>query len=94
MAKVKIDDRWGFIDTAGRKVVRPEYKDADDFKEGLGRVKTSDKKWGYVNKSGTIVIKPVFESADPFVDGLALVEFDGKKGYIDRSGKFVWGPAK
>ena len=72
----------------------PEYKAADDFREGLGRVKSNDNKWGYVNKSGTVVIKPAFESADPFVEGLALVEFDGKKGYIDRSGKFVWGPEK
>jgi len=94
MAKVNINNRWGFIDTTGKKVVQPEYKDADDFREGLGRVKASNNRWGYVNKSGTIVIKPVFESADPFVEGLALVELDGKKGYIDRSGKFVWGPAK
>jgi hypothetical protein len=40
------------------------------------------------------VIKPAFDGAEPFVEGLALVEKDGKKGYIDRTGRFVWGPEK
>ena len=54
MAKVKIRDRWGFIDTAGRKIVPLDYEDADDFTEGAGRIK-SDGKWGYVDKGGKVV---------------------------------------
>lgn len=56
---------FGFIDATGKKVISIEYHDADDFSEGLGRVKSGDK-WGYVNKSGSMIIKPAFDSADPF----------------------------
>ncbi|MHC1698098.1 MAG: WG repeat-containing protein [Geobacteraceae bacterium] len=63
-----------------------------DFSEGLGRVKSVEGKWGFVGRNGAVAIKPRFDSAGPFEDGLAQVELAGKKGYIDRSGKFVWGP--
>jgi hypothetical protein len=85
LAKVEIKGSWGIIGANRKKVAPPHYDDADDCREGLGRVKS-----GYNDKVGKIVIKPAFESADTFRDGLALVETDRKKGYFETSGWFVW----
>lgn len=41
-----------------------------------------------------MVIKPQFDNGFPFSDGLAVVEIDDKLGYINKKGKYVWGPAR
>jgi len=41
-----------------------------------------------------MVIKAAHDDALPFFEGLAQVELEGKKGYNDRNGAFVWGPEK
>jgi hypothetical protein len=62
-------------------------------------------KWGYINTNGQYVISPQFESARPFCAGIAEVStytilpreegsgrdrFRGKKGFIDKTGRYVW----
>jgi hypothetical protein len=54
---------------------------------------------GYIDRSGAMVIKPQFLEGFGFSDGRALVKLydpNGalRSGYIDRSGKFVWGPVR
>jgi WG containing repeat len=64
-----------------------------------------DAKWGLIDKIGAIVIEerndPSFgehgnigsDSAESaFHDGLALIDIEGKKGYIDRTGKITIAP--
>jgi hypothetical protein len=53
-------------------IIRPEFYDICDFKEGLAGVQVGGK-WGYINKEGNMVIKPQFDSAVPFSEGLAVV---------------------
>ena len=63
--------------------------------EGLAAVRI-DKKWGYIETTGRMVIEPQeFWNVKPFHNGLAQVQTkDTGVGYIDRSGKYVWGPHK
>jgi hypothetical protein len=40
-------------------------------------------------------VKELTDRIGDFIDGIAKVEFrDGKVGYIDRTGRYIWGPAK
>ncbi len=58
--------------------------------------------WGFIDSSGRTVIKPQFSEAEPFYHGLSRVYVggyrldegiaDGKSGYIDPSGQYVWKP--
>ena len=48
------------------------------------------KGWGYIDRQGTMVIPPGFDSAGSFVGGLAEGSKGDRRGYIDRSGKFIW----
>ena len=58
--RVKIGDKWGFINKAGEFVINPQFYDAWDFSEGLAPVLIGDK-YGYINPTGEIVIKPQFD---------------------------------
>ncbi|HEX8843458.1 MAG TPA: WG repeat-containing protein [Pyrinomonadaceae bacterium] len=98
--------RWGYIDRSGRLVVKPEFRYADDFSEGLaGVVTNSDRRYGFIDKQGRMVVKPRFAprrggphgfgigGTSRFSEGLACVsEGEGLFGYINKKGDFVIPP--
>lgn len=88
-------NKYGFINRAGKTVIQPEFDLTYGFSEGLTAVQIG-KKWGYIDTTGTIVITALeLRNAKPFHKGLAEVQTsDWSIGYIDRSGKYVWGPYK
>jgi hypothetical protein len=65
LARIKIGDKWGYIDKTGKFVINPQFDFARDFSEGLAAVKIGGK-CGYINKTGKIVIKPQFDDARDF----------------------------
>lgn len=87
--------KYGFIDRQGKTVIPPQFDLTYGFSEGLAAVQI-DKKWGYIDATGRMVIAPrVFWNVKPFRNGLAQVQTEDEGvGYIDRSGKYVWGPHK
>jgi hypothetical protein len=87
-------EKYGYIDQSGKTVISPHFDLPGGFSDGLAAVMI-DKKWGYINRTGAFVVKPQFSTAKPFHNGLAQVFYkDGRNGYIDRNGKFIWGPKK
>lgn len=93
------DGLWGYIDSTGSYVIKPQYPDAYEFQaNGLAAVKDSSTGlWGYINTSGEYAIEPAFSRISPsgFADnGLAAV-FDAETdlgGYINESGEYVIQP--
>jgi hypothetical protein len=101
LAGVKVEGKWGFIDTNGKMVIPPQFDEALKFSEGLAAV-FIECRWGYIDKTGAFVIKPQFKYATEFSEGLAAVDpypsNDGpcppgkshaKLGYINRAGEVV-----
>jgi hypothetical protein len=87
-------EKYGFIDQNGKTVISPQFDQPSGFSEGLAAVMVG-KEWGYIDKKGAFVVKPQFSTAKPFHNGLAQVFYkDGRSGYIDATGEFVWGPRK
>ncbi len=89
LVRFKRDGRWGYIDESGAVVIAPQFSWAWDFSERLARV----------DKSGKIEINSdyeevtgVAEADQGFRDGLAMIQVDGKKGFIDKSGHPVIAP--
>lgn len=95
-------DEWGFIDTSGKFVIKPEFEEVGYFSEGLASVKFTGKhkafrhRQGYIDKTGKVVIKPQFDVAQQFSEGLAAV---GTKvgdnyqfGFIDKTGAMIIKP--
>lgn len=55
-------DKWGFVNTDGKVVIKPEYKKAKSFSNGLAAVFDGDK-WGFINKRNVLVIDYGFVDA-------------------------------
>ena len=97
--------RFGYVNTEGKLVIKPEFFIAEDFSQGLAAVRveeSAESKYAFIDKSGKVVIPGQFDQAYSFSEGLAAVETGfraeggkkvaGKWGFIDRSGKFVIQP--
>ena len=57
----KFNDRWGFVDKKGNKVVDYDYeKVTEQNKYGFAGIK-KDGKWGIVDEQGKIIVEPQYE---------------------------------
>ena len=87
---VRLNGKWGVINTEGKEVVPLKYDDVDYFSEGLAAVKLNGK-WGFVDKEGKEVIPLKYDSVGSFHEGLAGVYLNGGKyGHINKQGKEYW----
>jgi hypothetical protein len=101
LAAVKIGERWGYIDHSGKLVISAKFQidelaDRESgFSDGVALVYQDDYAV-FIDKNGRVVLKPDVTKAERFINGLAAVknEFDDseERGYINKLGKFVWGP--
>ena len=41
-AAFKQGDLWGFVDSKGKIIIKPQYEDAKSFSNGMGAVKLAD----------------------------------------------------
>ena len=88
--------KWGFVDTSGQFVIKPQFDEVSYFREGLASVKFWDEskasrhKQGYIDKTGNVIIKPQYDVAQSFSEGLAAVGLkvgdDYQFGFIDKTG--------
>lgn len=86
----------GYIDTTGKMVIAPQFREAGIFSEGLALVGQSFDghiRYGYVNRLGRLVIPCQYEDARDFSCGRAAVNKKGVWSYIDRQGKTALGTA-
>ncbi|MFM8233627.1 MAG: WG repeat-containing protein [Holophagaceae bacterium] len=81
-----VGGQWGFVDETGKEVIPPKYDEADEFYEGLAKVKLNGK-WGLINQSDRYILDPLYDaivrssSAQRF-----QVEMNGKWGIFDSLG--------
>lgn len=85
--------RYGFINSDsnnidGSKVVEMKYDFAEDFSEGLAKVKRHGL-YGYINTTGKLVINYQFDNAWSFVGGKAKVRRDGESFSINKYGERI-----
>ena len=81
---------YGYIDTTGRIVLRPQFRYAYDFSEGMASVANCIYKRGYIDTNGKWVIKPQYDYASDFCNGMAFVFKKGSfVGFIDYKGNCV-----
>lgn len=86
LAAVKKDDKWGFINTKGKMVIKAKYDEVENFTNGFAEVKINEK-WGYINTSGKEITKMKYSTTQPFCNGFAQVgDFSNNRGYINTAG--------
>jgi hypothetical protein len=92
-------DRYGYIDRSGAVVIKPRFNSADSFHEGLAEIEVKGGggriTCGYIDAAGRMVIKPRFNFAQRFSGGIAMVKPSfHTMAYIDKTGRYVWGPSR
>ncbi|RYY97432.1 MAG: WG repeat-containing protein [Chitinophagaceae bacterium] len=91
---------FGFVNERGEEVVPcGTYPRIEAFSEGLAAVKVSGNltekdtdRWGFVDRTGKLVIPGSFQHAYSFSGGFANVKQDGKRFFIDKTGRAVLRP--
>jgi len=98
LAPARVGTKLGFINTAGTVVIAPQFTNTGWFSEGLAAVRVGDTwghNWGYIDRTGRLVIAAQFDAENGdfmsgFWHGIAPARRGDEKGYIDRTGHFVW----
>ena len=92
-AKVKLDGKYGFIDTLGNTITQCKYDATGSFVSyHYGHTFVSiNNKYGFINYDGKEITDLKYSSATNGFNklGLASVQFNGKWGLIDTSGKEI-----
>jgi hypothetical protein len=65
LAAVRIEGRYGFIDTTGKIVIAPRFQDAGDFTGEYAQILLENSA-GIINRSGEVVVSPRFKRIFPF----------------------------
>lgn len=90
---IQQDGKWGYIDTIGKVVIKPQFYWAEEFSEGLAAFESDEGLYGYIDETGAVVIEPILERWSPFSEGLAAAAIKNMEwGYIDKTGKWVIKP--
>ncbi|MDP9916635.1 hypothetical protein J2W24_002282 [Variovorax boronicumulans] len=91
LAKVRIGEKWGFIDTAGNVAIEPVFDDLSSFcYAGFAVFLHTNNKWGCIDATGDVVIDPVYDDIDLSFDPQVLeVVRDGVRGYITKAGTWI-----
>ena len=83
LARFKINNRWGYVDSKGKIVLVAKYLNAYDFKDGAAPVAVAVEnnynniKWTIVDQQGEFLIDPVYDEMDPFKYGVTVVGIRG-----------------
>ena len=78
--------KLGYINSVGKTIIDPIYKNAQRFSEGLAPVRINGT-YGYINRKGKFVLEPIYDYATRFSVGLAIVYLDGKPIVINKEGE-------
>lgn len=92
LARVRVNEKWGFIDKAGKEVIEPQFHFAEEFSNGMAVVRDSEDKHGAIDKTGKLLIDYQFPVMTKFEDGYAKFGEYFSLGLIDKSGKIVVPP--
>lgn len=76
---------YGYIDSTGKIVIPPKYKNAGEFSEGLAPVRENGY-YGYIDETGKYVIDPQYDYAENFNYNYAIIYEEGKPNFINKFG--------
>ena len=85
-SQVRLNSKWGLVNTKGEEVVPPKYDYVGDFHDGFAAVSLNGE-WGIVNTDGKEFIPLKYDVVRDFDNGLAAVKLNGRWGFIDTKGE-------
>ena len=88
VAVLRVDQKYGLIDRAGKMVVKPVYDNLFGVKPGETACPAEkDGKWGCIDAVGNVIVPLLYdESFARLGDGRAVVTRDGREGLLGEDG--------
>lgn len=83
---IRENNKYGYMDSLGKVVIKPQFIEAYDFSEGLALARTTGA-YGYINQTGKFAIKQQFDYATAFSDGFAIAYEGTKSFFINKKGE-------
>ena len=81
--RIRENDLYGFIDTNGTTIIKPQFHSAGEFSEGLAPARLHGR-YGFIDRTGNYVIAANYDLAFSFSNGIAQVFIERKPYFIDR----------
>jgi hypothetical protein len=86
LTKYKSGEKWGYKNTSGIIVIKPQYDNVSDFYKVSGYDKfyaraIKNGKWGLINKKNETVLEFHYTKIWDFKNDIAIVKKDGRYGY-------------
>lgn len=88
LTRIVENNRVGYIDSTGRKIIKPVFREGSLFSERLAPVRKNGL-YGYIDESGEYRIQPAFDYAEPFFNGIAMVYIHARPKFINKQGVVV-----
>lgn len=96
LAAVKLDGKWGFIDTLGKLKIPAKFTNEPwSFNSNRSFVQGTNNKWGIIDTAGKLLVEPIYNEAFGFNNGgFAIVSIMDEKwnrtySIIDVNGKTI-----
>lgn len=89
LARVRINEKWGYIDKTGQEIIKPQFHCAAEFSNDLAVVRNPEDKHGAIDKAGKLIIDYKFHFLTKFENGYATFGDYTTYGLIDKTGKIV-----
>lgn len=95
LAQVSTGNKWGYINRGGHVVIPIEFDYAGAFGKGLAPARRGQDS-GFINHSGEFVFHLAFDYAPGLIygDPSRFWTKDRRFGYVNSSGKVIWGPVE
>ncbi len=82
------DEKYGYIDTLGHWIIKPQFDDANIFSEGFAAVCKNDSCF-YINKEGVKTSDFYFEETENYINGIAIIKKENKFYLVNRSEQLI-----
>lgn len=89
LARVMINEKWGFINRFGEEVIPPQFHYTEEFADGRAIVRNEKELHGAIDEQGKLVIDYQFPVLANFEKGYAKFGDLETWGLIDKTGEIV-----
>lgn len=88
---VKINDKWGSINSDGNWIIQPMFDYSFKFNDGVASV-CLNSKYGIIDKNANWIVLPIFDEIGDFKDNFAYAFLHEKCGFINKFGNWIIQP--
>ena len=89
LARVKLKEKWGYINKLEMEIIEPQFHFADEFSDGVAIVRNVDGMHGAIDITGKLIIDYQFKFLSKFENGYAKFGNHFAWGLINKLGAIV-----